>query len=563
MSISFSPKHLVRYKEILVLFLKYGNADVMKNFGVRSMLAEEDIPEVASSGAPEELAADLERMGPTFVKLGQILSSRADLLPDRYLKALARLQDKVKPFPFEQVEEIITSELGVKLSKAFPEFEREPEAAASLGQVHRARLRDGREVVVKVQRPGIRKQIADDLEVLEEIITFLEKHSATARQYQFWKVFDEFQKTLITELDYLKEQANLVQIGRNLQEFDRLLVPKPISDFCTRSILTMEYVTGVKITKIEPIQQLDLDGAALSDQLFKAYLKQVLIDGVFHADPHPGNVFLTDDKRIALLDLGMVGRTTPQMQDQLIKLLIAVSEGQGDVAVEVAVRMSQTTSRFDEEEFRRRVAGLVAENQNAQLGQIDVGRIILELGKSAGECGLYVPTELTLLGKTLLQLDEIGRTLDRNFNPTDAIRRHVTEILNRKFRKDATSGKFYSSFLDLKEFASGLPNRVNKILDVVGNSDFQVKVKADDVDLVMSAFQKIANRITMGLILAALIVGASLLMQVHTSFVLWGYPGIAMICFLVAGGAGLVLVLNIAFSDSRDKKRTERRAKQG
>ena len=559
MSISFKPQHLKRYKDIALLFVKYGNVDVAQQFGLRGALADDELTNAGSgSSAPEELADELERMGPTFVKLGQILSSRADLLPDPYLKALSRLQDKVKPFPYSDVEQIVTDELGVRMSKAFQEFDPEPVAAASLGQVHRAKLRDGRPVVVKVQRPGIRKQIAEDLEVIEEIVGFFDKHTKMGRRYQFVKIFEEFQKTLISELDYLREAGNLEAIGRNLQEFDRLIVPRPVTDYTTRAVLTMDFITGKKVTSITALERMEIEGGPLADQLFKAYLKQVLIDGLFHADPHPGNVFLTEDRRVALLDLGMVGRTTPEMQEKLIKVLIAISEGKGEEAVALVIQMSQTTEYFDESEFRRKMAALVAEQQNNTLKEIDVGRLLLEVGRSAGQHGLFVPVELTMLGKTLLQLDEIGRSLDKDFKPNDAVRRHVSEILNRKLKKDATSGRMYASLLEMKDFIGGLPGRVNKVLDAVGNSELQVKVKTTDANLLIEGFQKVANRITTGLILAALIIGASLLMQVPTNFRILGYPGFAILCFLAAGGGGFWLVLSIVLNDQKTKKKARR-----
>ena len=554
MSISLNPKHLKRYKDIGLLLWKYGNADMVHQFGLRAALGEED-PAPDQAADPEELVNDLERMGPTFVKLGQILSSRADLLPEVYLRALSRLQDKVKPFPYEEVEEIVTSELGVRISKAFLRFDPEPLAAASLGQVHRAVMRDGRQVVVKVQRPNIRQVIAQDLEVLEEITTFFDQHTQMGQRYQFRKIFEEFQKTLINELDYMREAANLTAIGTNLKEFSRIVVPEVISDFTTRAVLTMDFIPGKKITGIEPLERMELDGAPLADELFRAYLKQVLVDGLFHADPHPGNVFLTEDRRLALLDFGMVGRTTPDMQDKLIKTLIAIAEGQGDEAVEHVINMSETMRRFDEGQFRRKIAGLVAEQQDTTLERIDVGRILLEVGKVAGESGLFVPIELTMVGKTMLQLDEIGRGLDNKFNPHAAVRKHVSEILNQRLKKDITPGNLIASFLEMKEFLTGLPRRMNKVLDAVGGSELEIKVRAPDIHLVLEGFHNIANRITTGLILAALIIGAALLMQVETDFRIFGYPGLAMLCFIVAGGVGFWLVLSILLGDQKAKKR--------
>ncbi|HUS36336.1 MAG TPA: AarF/UbiB family protein, partial [Verrucomicrobiae bacterium] len=345
--------------------------------------------------------------------------------------------------------------------------------------------------------------------------------------------------------------------GENLKEFDLINIPQPIQSFCTSNVLTMEFVEGQKITSMTPLSRMDFDGHALADQLFHCYLKQVLVDGVFHADPHPGNVFITPDHKIALLDLGMVGRTTPGMQEQLIKLLVSVSEGNSDRAADIAIDISETTQTFDETSFRKRVGQLVAENQNSAISQINLGRVLLDVGRNAGQSGLYVPTDLTLLGKTLLQLDEIGRFIDPNYNPNQAIRDKVTEILNRRMRQQATTGRMFSSLLELKEFATALPNRLNKILDSVANAELEVKVKAVDANLFMSGFQKVANRIATGLVTAALIVGAALLMRVDTHWKVLGYPGLAMLCFIAAAAIGFYLVISILVQDMRDKRRNQ------
>src|SRR5438067_4605166 len=357
-----SPHYLKRYKDISLLLLKYSPSKMTARFDF-----DADVEEFSTNGGRDakELPDDLERLGPTFVKLGQLLSSRADLLPERVLKPLARLQDRVKPFPYPDVEFIVESELKTKLNKAFSVFEREPMAAASLGQVHRAALHDGRPVVVKVQRPNIVKQIEEDFAALEEIAGFLDRHTDFGRRYQLLKVLEEFENTLSHELDYRREAGNMVTLSNNLRQFERIRVPLPVQDYTTRKVLTMEYIEGTKITELSPLAHLDMNGAALAEELFRAYLQQVLVDGFFHADPHPGNIFLTEDRRIALLDLGMVGHTTPSMQENLLKLLLAVSEGEGDTAAEVAMNIGEPDEHFREMDFRHRIGQLVAEQEDA------------------------------------------------------------------------------------------------------------------------------------------------------------------------------------------------------
>jgi len=559
MKLSLKPHHLKRYKDIALLFWKYGTSDLAKEFATEAAGDEKTLL-AAKPGqpAPEELADDLEKMGPTFIKFGQLLSSRPDLLPEPYLKALARLQDKVKPFPYAEVEQTVASELGIRISKAFSFFEEKHLAAASLGQVHRAALRDGRPVVVKVQRPEIRKQIADDFEVLEEIADFFDEHTDIGRRYRFGKILAEFKSSILQELDYQREASNLATLANNLKEFPHILVPLPVPDYSSRSVLTMDYVSGTKITALSPIAQMDINGDVLAEELFKAYLKQVLIDGFFHADPHPGNVFLTDDGRVALLDLGMTGRLNSNMQENLLRLLLAISEGNGDEAVKIVLRISETADDFDEAEFTKKATEFVSEQRNQTLNRQDVGKALMEVSRTAAQTGLYVPTELTLLGKTLLQLEGIGKILCPNFNTNASVRRNVAELMTTRMRKAATPGHLFASLMEMKDFVGGLPGRVNKILDVVGNSELEVNVKTPDARHLLNGFEKIANRVTTGIILAALIVGAALMMRINSTFQIFGYPGIAMICFLIAIGGSGWLILGILWKDYQDKhKRKE------
>ena len=555
MGISLKPEYLKRYRDIAWLFMKYGRSDLVKQAGLEDALDDES--EMAERAAPEaaELSKDLEKMGPTFIKLAQLLSTRADLLPLPYLEALARLQDDVEPFSFKEVEEIVTEELDVRLSKAFAHFEAQPMAAASLGQVHRAELRDGRQVVVKIQRPGIRETVVKDLEILQGIAEFLDSHTETGRRYDFAIILAELRKSLMRELDYRQEARHLITFNRNFREFKRLVVPLPVEDYSTARILTMDYVHGKKITGLSPLALMDLDGSALAEEFFHAYLKQILVDGIFHADPHPGNVFLTDDNRIALIDLGMVGRITPQSQENILQLLLAISEGRGDEAAALTIKLGEPKESFEQEKFTRQVASLVTQHQGTNVEDIDAGRVVLEITRISGETGFRLPPEFTLIAKTLLNLDQIVHTLDPTFDPNASIRQHATEITRERMMKSLSPGNLFNTMIEARSLIEKLPGRVNKFLDAIANNEMQIKVDAIDETKLMEGFQKIANRITMGLVLAAIIVGAALMMKVETAFTIFGYPGIAIIFFFIAAGAGLFLVYNILFKDEKSDKK--------
>ncbi len=555
--VSLKPERLKRYKDVVMLLVKYGRSDLVKQAGLDDHLELDEQALAESSPQAEELATDLEKLGPTFIKLGQLLSTRADLLPAPYLEALSRLQDQIEPFAYEEVDRIVAGEIGVRISKAFADFDPVPLAAASLAQVHRAHMRDGRAVVVKVQRPNIRDQIVEDLEALGQMAEFLDAHSELGKRYDFANMLDGLRASLLSELDFKREANNLITFAENLREFDRIIIPEPVEDFCTARVLTMEYVAGKKITDLSPLRLMEIDGPGLARDLFRAYLKQILLDGFVHADPHPGNVLLTEDDQIALLDLGMVARLLPGFRDNVLRLLLAVSEGRGEEAAEVTIRMGEPKPRFDRADFIKRIAAVVAENGDASLSRLNSGQVALEITKISADCWFRLPSEFTMVAKALLNLDRSVFTLDPNFEPTAIIRQRAMEILQRNLFQSVTPANLIGGVVELKEFAEKLPGRVNKILDTIGNNEFKIDVNAIDEKVVLEGLQKVANRVALGLVLAALIVGAAMLMRVETSFKILGYPGFAMIFFLLAAIAGLALVFTIVMTDVKARKKPD------
>ncbi len=555
--ISLKPERLKRYKDVALLLAKYGRSDLVKQAGLEDSLEPDEHTLAEARPEAEELAADLEKLGPAFIKLGQLLSTRADLLPAPYLEALSRLQDSVEPFPYEEVDRIVSSEIGVRISKAFADFDPEPLAAASLAQVHLAHMRDGRAVVVKVQRPNIREQIIEDLESVNDIAEFLDNHTEMGKRYEFGNMLLGFRKSLLRELDFKLEANNLVTFAENLREFDKIVIPQPVDDFTTSRVLTMDYIPGKKITELSPLRLMEIDGGGLARELFRAYLKQMLLDGFVHADPHPGNVFLTNDDRIALFDLGMVTRLMPGLQDYLLRLLLAISEGRGEEAAEITIRMGEPKALFNKSEFIHRVAELVAEHSGSSLTRLNSGQVVLEITKISADCWFRLPQEFTMIAKALLNLDRVVYTLDPNFEPTTVIRQRATEILQRNLMKSINPANLIGGVVELKEFAEKLPGRINKILDTVGNNELKVNVDSIDEKMLVEGFQKVANRITLGLILAALIVGAAMLMRVETSFRILGYPGFPMIFFMIAAIGGLALGVNIVHSDVKARKKPD------
>ena len=551
MALPLKPQHLVRYKEIGALLLKHGRQDAVRDFDPQDP-AETD---AATEEDARKLVDDLESMGPTFVKLGQLLSTRADLLPPVYLEALTRLQDDVEPIPFDVIEETVTTEIGARISKAFQAFDSTPAASASLGQVHKAVLRDGRPVAVKVQRPGIRKRIVEDMEVIEELAGFLDGHTGVGRRFGFGDMVEEFRRSIMAELDYRLEAGNLRLLGANLADYDRIVVPQPIDDYTTSLVLTMDLVDGRNVGALGPLSLLENDRGALARQLFDAYLDQILVDGFVHADPHPGNVLLTTDGRLALIDLGMVARITPELQDELVRLLLALSESDGNEVAAVMAGLGQKLESWDRVRFDKEIISLVQQHQTVTVGRLEAGRMVGELARIAGDCGLRPPPELTMLGKALLNLDQVAAKLDPDFDPNAAIQNHVGEIMRRKMLQSASPANLLAAAMDAKEFAQKLPGRVNKVMDALAEGQMTLNIQGIDEKELMRGIQKLANRLTSGVIIAALIVGAAMLMRIDTESKLFGYPTVAIICFLAAALAGVWLILSTLLHDLPQNRR--------
>ena len=543
------PAKLGRYAAVATLLLKRRPDLIPPGVGAPASTESE-------SAEAERLAKDLEQLGPTFIKLGQVLSTRADLLPPSYLEALSRLQDDVDPVPLSEIHQTIEDDLKVRVSKAFLSFDEEPLACASLGQVHRATLRDGRPVAVKVQRPGILDQVLADLSVLDEIAEFVDHHTKVGRRYEFAPMVREFRKALMEELDYVIEANHLRTLKENLAEFARIVVPAPIDSYVSRRVLTMEYVTGTKVTGLNPVALIDADPEGLADELIQAYLQQILLDGFFHADPHPGNVFITDDGRLALIDLGMVGHLSPTLQDRLLKLILAISEGRGEDAADSAIVLGEKREDFDEEAFTRDVVSIVGQYYGASLQEFQVGRIVLEVNLSAGAHGIKSPVELTMLGKTLLTLDNIARTLAPALDVNASIRQNASKLMQRRLLKALSPGTVFSTVLEAKEFAEQLPRRINRVLESLASSQLKLKVEVIDEGAVIDGLQKVANRITLGLVVAALIISAAMMMRIESRFTLLGYPGFPAVLMLIASSLAGWLVFNIVQHDRAPRGKT-------
>ena len=589
-----APRYLPRLAATVGLFTRYGLRDFAQQQGLIDLAPDEAASPDATNGNGQasRAAAFRERLvelGPAYVKLGQVLSTRPDLIPEAYIEELQHLQDDVGRVPFADIEQIIQEELGGRISKLFATFDHEPLATASLGQAHVASLRDGRPVVVKVQRPDIRALLADDMEFFRELAKFLAAHTRAGNRVDMVVMVQQLERALSEELDYRHEARNMALFRRSLAEFPHLLVPKVVEGYTSERVLTTERIRGIKVSAIPPITRLDRDMTALADELGKAYLKQVAIDGHFHADPHPGNIFLVlrgdenpptpsdiaanerraepraavtaiaeleeeaqedapppappDEPKLALIDFGMTARLSPPTRDRIVRLLFDLAENRGDDAGETLIEIGEPVSDFDRPGFIREVAQLIAQNHERVVGEMQAGRILFEAIGIAYSRGLKMPAELTLLAKTLFSLDTITRALDPAYNPTEAIRSYTGEIMNDRARRDLSPARLFRAAAQTTELVNALPHRLDLITQHMAANDFALRIDAPQMSTLLKGMQKIANRIFTGLVLTGLLIASGLLVNQR--------PRLATTGFLLAAGIGLWMVGSILVSDRR------------
>jgi len=590
-----APRYLPRIAATIGLFTRYGLLDFAKGQGLLGMEGAQldaDAKPDENQPADERAVALRERLvelGPAYIKLGQVLSTRPDLVSPAYVKELEHLQDGVPPMDLEEVEEIIEAELGAKIGKLFGSFEAKPLGSASLGQVHAATLRDHRDVVVKIQRPGIREILSDDIAFFKELAEFLTAHTSAGDKVDVIGVVQQLERALIDELDYRTEARNAASFRRSLAQFPHILIPRVIDAYTTHKVLTMQRVRGVKISEIPPITRIDHDFGPLAEEFAKAYLHQITSTGHFHADPHPGNLFVvlpgrenpltpaeaaatdrrTDerkaatplirsegeamkaakeladpgDPKLAMIDFGMTAHLTESMRNSVVRLLLAMANNQGDVAADVLIEIGEHPPTFDRSAYRREIAALIAKHADETVGDTPAGLVLYETIGVAYREGLKLPAELTLLAKALFNLDAVTRSLDPNFNPSETIREYSTEIANDRAKRDLSPQRLFQIAASTTDLVNALPRRLDTITERMARNDFAFRVDTPQLPMLLKGMEKIANRIFTGLVLAGLLVASGSLLQY------WRKAGI--IAITIAAALGLYMIIAIMINDRR------------
>lgn len=542
-----SRRHFRRYREIAAVLARHGFGLLIDRIGLSEPAGHhKGLPR--EQAAPVHLRESLEELGPTFVKLGQLLSTRPDIMPEAYIVELARLQDTAPTLHASQVHEVIESEFGMKVDKLYAEFDDVPLAAASLAQVHRAKLRDGTPVIVKVQRPNIREQVETDIEILYQRAKSLEGRWERARTYGAMDIVDEFAATIREELDYLLEARNTEMLREKLAKQRQICVPEVYWDLTTTRVLTLEEVTGIKITDLPARPLPGVDMKELSSRLAAVFLEQVFVDGFFHADPHPGNILVSDTGRIGLVDCGQVGRLDSETRAAAVSMLLAFErQDTRDMADEVlAIGILQAD--VDIRAFTADMGKILRRYYDLPARSVNMGQILSRVLDVSARHKIRLPVVFAVLGKVLGSIDGICRQLDPDFNFTQAAREHAGKAVKSELRSESTVAELYRAAIGLKGLVLALPDQLERIMRKAVEGSFRIEFKHLGLDEVSAGFRAGANRISIALIVGSIIIGSSLVVLAGkgpTS--LFSLPLLGILGYVLATIFGIWLVVSIVW----------------
>ncbi len=546
-SVNQRYQNIVRYREIGEILLKHGfhyiidKLDLWNLIPLRKRLFNKGNKVKLPLEARIRMA--LEELGPTFIKLGQILSIRPDLIPQDVILELEKLQDEVASIPFDFIKKNIEKELGRSLNEAFKYFSEEPIATASIGQVHLGELHDGRKVVVKVQRPGVANSIKRDLKILMNFASVLEQRVPASSLYDPVGIVEEFTRVLNKELDYGLEGRNTERFRRNFADDKTVYIPKIYWDLTTTHILTMEMVQGVKVSNIEELKKKGHDLHKIAYNGARALLKQILVDGFFHADPHPGNILIRDDGSIAFIDFGMVGRLDEELLRELASLFRGIIQRDPDRILSVLDNIGIMPAGVELHGLKYEIIDIVDEYYYKPISQIDIGRLMNQLATVATSYNIKLPLDFILLGKSILTIEGVGRKLDPEFNISKILEPFMKEFLRSKEYKERVIRATVGDTLGYVEKVLKVPGKIDRLLDKAEKGEIEVNMKIDELKTLISRMDVLANRIILGMITTGLIIGSSLIMQTERAPMIWGFPLIGVGGYFLAGFFGIFIVI--------------------
>ncbi len=503
---------------------------------------------ISRLSVPERLRRTLEELGATYIKLGQLLSGRADLLPREYIEEFARLLDAAPPVPTAAIRQVIVEELGAPVEELFATFDETPIAAASIGQVHRATLPDGQAVVVKVQRPGIEQVVEADLDLLLRQARFLEKRSELMRDYNVLGIAQELASSLREELDYKIEGRNAEQLRANLQADPRFVIPQVYWNLTTRRVITLEYLDGIQFNEPDRLRQAGYDLSSIARTALEAYLKQIFVDGFYHADPHPANLMVVGTQ-IGFMDFGTAGYLTPTQKELLSDMFLQLLDQDTGGIARVLVKMGATRGRPSLEALERDLQRLLVRYWGVSLGEIRLGEMLAEVFTTAYKHRVYLPGDLALLARTLITMEGTGLALDPEFVVVDAVRPFAEQLLRERLSPIVAGRRVLRTMRQAADLAQAFPRRLDDLWDRLEEGDLTLGVDLRRLEVLIARLNSMVNRMAFSVVVAALIIGSALILlggkeSWHLPLLGVGIP-VAQIAFLGAVAAGAWLLISM------------------
>ena len=526
-------KHAQRYQEITNAFLKNGFSYFVYRLGLSNQIfpKHHDTKErMSKQTIGIKLREVLQSLGPTFIKLGQIASTRRDLVPSEIAKELEKLQDQVSGFPFQQVQEIIEMELGEKLEDIFQEFNENPVASASIGQVHQAVLQTGEIVAVKVQRPDIRSTVQTDLEILDDITRMMEANLSWAKTYQVRKMMAEFSNSLLAELDYQTEGRNSERIAKQFQDNPEVVIPKIYWDYSTNKVLTMDYITGVKVNQIETLKEEGYNLKLIARRITDSMLHQILMEGFFHGDPHPGNIYILPGNKVAYIDFGMIGRISEDTKFHFASLVIHLQNGNTKGLLKTITAMGLHTSGTDMNTLYNDVDQFVMKYSDIPLSKISIGSALKDLLDIIYQHQIQVPADLSNLGKTLFLIESIVSDLDPELSILDTIKPFGEKLLRKRYEPKSILQNTWSELVENAHVFSKIPKNLKELTSTVQQGKLHFEMSITEMKDFLQRLDRISNRLAFSIILLSfsilmvgLIIGTSINGQ---KSLLWEFPAV-------------------------------------
>lgn len=547
-----------RARHIAKVLVRNGLGFLAESLGLKRFLspwgarAVEADARAATLSTPQRVRLTLEQLGPTYIKLGQILSTRPDILPPAYVVELSKLLDAAPPASTAEITATIEREMGKPLDDCYLDFSEAAIASASIGQVHRARLHDGTDVVVKVQRPGVERTIEADLNLLLRQARFLEARSATLRDYGLSAVLEEFSQALRGELDYTSEGRNADRLRAMIAD-EGVEIPFIYWELTTRRVITLSDLKGIKLTEFERLKARGYDLNSIAARIVQVYLKQVFVHGLFHADPHPANILVCDG-RIGLVDFGMVGYLTPRMREDLGDLLFALTQQNADDMVHTIVRMGAMDRGADRDGLRREVQRLIMRYYDASLQSVRIAEFLGDIMGAAFKHKVRLPADLALLARTVVVLEGVARTLDPSFVLAGYLEPFVVQLIKERISLKHTLLEAATTLRDLEAVLRVLPRRVDALSEQLERGEMTVGIDVRHLNQAMRKLDAIGNRLSFSIVVAAIIMGSAMVLlggekaaTFRLPFTNIGLP-IPQIGFVVAGLLGAWLLFSIVRS---------------